>query len=63
MHILNKGIMEVRETSFIKKIFCKHEYVTGENCSSNGLVCISGEHLIKVCKRCGKVKGESFQKY
>lgn len=63
MHILNNGIKEIKEKSFIKKLFCKHNFISGENCSPHGLVCISGEAIITVCKECGKIKSRTFTRY
>lgn len=61
MHLLtNKGIVEVKETSFLKKLLCKHnDTVSGLECSSRGLVIISGEDKYEVCEDCGKILDES----
>lgn len=63
MHILNRGIVEIKEKSFIGKLFCKHQFITGENCSPIGMVCISGEDIVTVCKKCGKIKSRTFKRY
>lgn len=63
MNILNNGVVNIKKKSFIGKLFCKHVFITGENCSPLGLVCISGEHIITVCKDCGKVTRDTFKRY
>jgi RNase P subunit RPR2 len=55
-----RGIVKVKETSFIKKIFCKHtNTLTGSECSNNGLIRISGDDKYTVCEDCGKILSES----
>jgi RNase P subunit RPR2 len=64
MHISTKeGIIELPKTSPFKKLFCKHEIITGENCSSSGLRMISGEQRVTACKKCGHVFGQIFIPY
>lgn len=59
-----KGIVKVKETSFINKLFCKHRnIVAGLNCSSIGLIRISGEDKYTVCEDCGKILKESHTSY
>lgn len=59
-----KGIIEVKESSFVKKMFCKHSStVTGVSCSSIGLQRISGEDRYTVCEDCGKILKESHTQY
>ncbi|HBJ1646055.1 hypothetical protein EXM65_10420 [Clostridium botulinum] len=56
MYILSNGITEINQKSFIKKLFCKHEFIEGEHCSSIGLTRINGQDILIVCKHCGKVR-------
>lgn len=66
MHLLvsGQGIIEVKQTSTIKKLFCKHkETTTGISCSSIGLMRISGADTYRVCSECGKVLAEQHTQY
>lgn len=66
MHIAvsNNGVVKIPDkTSLLKKLFCKHEIVTGEKCSANGLFIISGTDNVTVCKKCGKIIDEEFVPY
>lgn len=63
MYILKNGVRKIESKSFIKQIFCKHEYIKGEICSSNGLIRISGQDFITVCNKCGKVKDKYRLEY
>ncbi len=56
MFLINNGIKEIEEKKFINQLFCKHEYITCEICSKNGLLRISGTDWITICEKCGKVK-------
>ena len=59
-----KGIVKVKETSFVKKLFCKHiNIMSGLSCSSIGLLRISGEDKYTVCEDCGKILAESHTQY
>ena len=63
-YILNQGPTLVPETSFLKKLFCKHkEIMSGESCSTNGLVMITASHTLTVCKKCGKLLDEKYTQY
>jgi hypothetical protein len=59
----NNGIIELPDTGFFTKLFCKHDIIEGEKCSSIGLRMISGEQKVKACKICGKVISEQFIPY
>lgn len=63
MHILSNGIVKINQKSFVGKLFCKHQFITGENCSPYGLTIISGEDKVTVCKECGKIKERKFIRY
>lgn len=63
MYILNNGIVEIKVKPSIRKLFCKHQFITGENCSSIGMTCLSGEDIVTVCKKCGKIKNRTFKYY
>lgn len=63
MYIYNKGVVQINKKSAIAKMFCKHEYIEGEICSSNGMTRISGEDKVVVCKKCGKVKKSDSYDY
>lgn len=56
MYLLNKGIVEIKRKSFIKRVFCNHDFISGESCSSTGLTRISGQDIVTACKKCGVVK-------
>jgi len=59
-----KGIVEVKESSFVKKLFCKHSNtIEGLDCSSIGLMRISGEDRYLVCEDCGKILKELHTTY
>lgn len=66
MHLLDmrQGIIEVKRKNWFKRMLCKHPHlVRGENCSSIGLVRISGYDYYVLCKDCGEVIGESHHNY
>lgn len=56
----------------IKKFLCKFEYFNQKFCeheygeytkNDGGFMCISGETIYIVCKKCGKVRGSYFREY
>ena len=63
MYILNNGVKEIKEKSFINKLFCKHDFIEGEKCSPIGMTRISGQDIIKVCAKCGKIIGSYSIEY
>lgn len=58
-----KGIIEIKSKGFFTQLFCKHEPIVGEHCSSIGLTRISGEDIYKVCEKCGKILGSKHTVY
>jgi len=65
MHMLsNEGIIKIEKKSFIKRLFCKHlDIITGESCSSMGLMRISGQDIITACKKCGTIINRQSTNY
>jgi hypothetical protein len=63
MYILSNGIVKINQKSFIGKLFCKHQFITGENCSPIGMTIISGKDEVTVCKECGEIKERIFTRY
>lgn len=65
MYLLtDNGIQTVPEKKKIKSIFCKHKNtISGESCSKNGLMRISGCDRYIVCQDCGKILKESHYEY
>lgn len=62
--LTDNGIKTVPEKQLIKSLFCKHKNViSGESCSKNGLVRISGSDIYTVCQDCGKILNESHYDY
>ena len=47
----------------LKKSFCKHEYQEMKKVDTSKYMCISGEEIYIVCKKCGKVKDSYFREY
>lgn len=47
----------------LKQTFCKHEYQEMKKIDTSKYMCISGEEIYIVCKKCGKVKDSYFREY
>ena len=47
----------------LKQTFCKHEYQEMKKVDTSKYMCISGEEIYIVCKKCGKVKDSYFREY
>ena len=45
----------------LKQTFCKHEYQEMKKVDTSKYMCISGEEIYIVCKKCGKVKDSYFR--
>ncbi|MGG5463502.1 hypothetical protein [Clostridium sp. B9] len=57
MYYLDNGIKKLEQKNLFKRFFCKHEFIDRSICSESGLLRISGDDRIVLCKYCGKVKG------
>lgn len=55
LYIFNGGVIKIGNKPAIARIFCKHEYIEGEICSSSGMTRIGGADKVVVCKKCGKI--------
>ncbi len=47
----------------LKQTFCKHEYQEMKKVDTSKYMCISGEEIYIVCKKCRKVKDSYFREY
>ena len=47
----------------LKQTFCKHEYQEMKKVDTSKYMCISGEKIYIVCKKCVKVKDSYFREY
>ena len=47
----------------LKQTFCKHEYQEMKKVDTSKYMCISGEEIYIVSKKCGKVKDSYFREY
>ena len=47
----------------LKQTFCKHEYQEMKKVDTSKYMCISGEEIYIVWKKCGKVKDSYFREY
>lgn len=41
--------------NFIKRLFCKHEYITVTNLAGDHVTWFNGAKSIRKCKHCGKI--------
>lgn len=60
-HLMTNGreIVSVPKIKPIRSWFCRHKnQISGLLCSEIGLMRISGEDRLKVCKDCGKILEE-----
>lgn len=47
----------------LKQTFCKHEDQEMKKVDTSKYMCISGEEIYIVCKKCRKVKDSYFREY
>lgn len=56
--------VEVNKKNFIEKLFCKHQYCTLVRRDKGDILLVtSGDEMVIICPKCGKMKGSFFSRF